>query len=206
MVIAIISLLVSILLPSLSRANELAKRITCLANIKQIGLCVVYYVDDCGRYMGADEYGVRWSFYDYEQHFTELLKPYTDHSGSGQPGNYNADNHSKIFQCPNDPLGNNEGFEFMYHGSSYSFTKQFQAAVPESPQPCNCEAYLTNSHVWWEYHMRTQPDTDSPLYACYGVASTGHNDTWPILFIDQHAEPIASEDISRTYNWNGYYW
>ncbi len=50
-VIAIIALLISILLPSLSRARELSKRLVCQANMKGIGTsCKIY----------ANDYGEKW--------------------------------------------------------------------------------------------------------------------------------------------------
>ncbi len=45
-VIAIIALLISILLPSLSRARELSKRLVCAANIKGVGTSAKIYAND----------------------------------------------------------------------------------------------------------------------------------------------------------------
>jgi len=45
-VIAIIALLVSILLPSLNRAKDLAKRVACLSNLRNMGLGMVMYQSD----------------------------------------------------------------------------------------------------------------------------------------------------------------
>ena len=45
-VIAIIALLISILLPSLSRARELSKRLVCAANLKGIGTSCKLYAND----------------------------------------------------------------------------------------------------------------------------------------------------------------
>ena len=45
-VIAIIALLLGILLPSLRRAREQAKAVTCRSNLKQIGLALTLYTED----------------------------------------------------------------------------------------------------------------------------------------------------------------
>lgn len=51
-VIAIIALLISILLPSLSRARELSKRLVCAANLKGIGTsCKLYANDNFEKWM-----------------------------------------------------------------------------------------------------------------------------------------------------------
>ena len=49
-VVSIIALLVSILLPSLSQAREMAKRTMCQSNARQLMICCAYYADDYGGY------------------------------------------------------------------------------------------------------------------------------------------------------------
>ena len=50
-VISIIALLVAILLPALNKAREQAKLISCMSNIRQVGLgCITYAVDNEGWY------------------------------------------------------------------------------------------------------------------------------------------------------------
>ena len=45
-VISIIALLISILLPALSKAREAAKKVSCLSQVRQIGTFVHIYAND----------------------------------------------------------------------------------------------------------------------------------------------------------------
>jgi prepilin-type N-terminal cleavage/methylation domain-containing protein/prepilin-type processing-associated H-X9-DG protein len=45
-VIGIIALLISILLPSLGKAREAARRVVCLSNLRQVHLSLMYYAND----------------------------------------------------------------------------------------------------------------------------------------------------------------
>lgn len=54
-VVAIIALLISILLPSMSRAKEQARMVVCLSNMKQIGMAFMLYAEDFnGHLPGGD--------------------------------------------------------------------------------------------------------------------------------------------------------
>ncbi len=45
-VVAIIAILAAMLLPALSRAREQARRVTCMNNLRQIGLAIIMYAND----------------------------------------------------------------------------------------------------------------------------------------------------------------
>jgi len=75
-VIAIISLLMGILIPCLGKARQLAYKITCTSNLRQIGFALELYQDDnnaYGPFLGVDP-----STYPIPQHETpeQMLSPY----------------------------------------------------------------------------------------------------------------------------------
>jgi prepilin-type N-terminal cleavage/methylation domain-containing protein len=59
-VIGIIALLISILLPALSRARETANRIKCESNLRQIAMAMFMYTNDNhGYFTGSSRYGAQ---------------------------------------------------------------------------------------------------------------------------------------------------
>lgn len=107
-VIGIIALLISILVPSLSRARETAQRITCLSNMRQLGLAMMMYTqENKGKFpavgLGQAEdwlYGA----VGRDRNEGRLVKY--------QGGRYNP----KIYYCPSDAAEarKSRGLDFSY--------------------------------------------------------------------------------------------
>ena len=124
-VIAIIAILASMLLPSLGKAKDSAKRLACINNLRQNGISLITYAGDYGDsfpYTGLDANGC-WGvgsyeyvwFYQYQEPFLNRLWP-----------SYTAN--GKSFFCPMDrrtyaknwaPSGG--GFMKESNGISYGY-------------------------------------------------------------------------------------
>ena len=78
-VIAIIGILAGMLLPALGRAKEAGKRVSCLNNMRQLGLSMIMYADDNDGYLAPRSHPNRWP--------ARLQKYYRD---------------TRLLKCPDD--------------------------------------------------------------------------------------------------------
>ncbi|MEM1011367.1 MAG: type II secretion system protein [Planctomycetota bacterium] len=107
-VVAIITVLVSVLLPTLARAVDAARTVTCASQMRQIGTASVgYSTDNDGFVVFA-----AWEYEGKEWGFDDMLSPYAGKDLSKaeiDSGNRfdTADqwaNLADIWQCPDDPF------------------------------------------------------------------------------------------------------
>jgi prepilin-type N-terminal cleavage/methylation domain-containing protein/prepilin-type processing-associated H-X9-DG protein len=125
-VIAIIGILAGMLLPALARAKESGRRISCVNNLRQLGLSLRMYGDDNGGHYPLRSGTVRWPmalFDDYKN--TNVLMCASDpHPQSMQvdPVNYPADCAARSYMI-------NGWNDFFYQNNSPEEWDQYLAGT-----------------------------------------------------------------------------
>jgi prepilin-type N-terminal cleavage/methylation domain-containing protein/prepilin-type processing-associated H-X9-DG protein len=116
-VIGIIALLISVLLPALSRAREAANQTACMSNMRQIGLAYMMYANDNKSWLPASARGGGPNFeHDFIQFqnnrdldrsaLGKYLGKISDAGSTNQLiGIENRTFPIKIFRCPSDDWG-----------------------------------------------------------------------------------------------------
>jgi prepilin-type N-terminal cleavage/methylation domain-containing protein len=117
-VIAIIALLMAILLPSLSRARESAKRIVCSGQVKQVGVAVLAYASDYVNRMPTYNSNRAKKPYELVHSYALYRDDFADEMGRLLPmklallyeGGFITE--PKVFYCPSnvDPLYKYESY------------------------------------------------------------------------------------------------
>jgi prepilin-type N-terminal cleavage/methylation domain-containing protein/prepilin-type processing-associated H-X9-DG protein len=139
-VIGIIALLISMLLPSLNKAREQAKRTACLSNIKQAGHALIMYAGANNGKMPQHKGNSRWLFDIPLDTRDSLVSFGVVRSTLYCPTNFDMQNVDELWDFPNKtaPIHCATGYQFLfkrpstnmaslYYGRKYiekSFEKQ----------------------------------------------------------------------------------
>ncbi len=124
-VVAIIGILASILMPSLSKAREKGRQAVCLSNLKQFGVAIELYISANGSYFpprtynGKNSQGRSW----FGKNGNAGGRYSDEHSIDKRPLNpyigISTDKGSQVAQCASDTKESSYGSYYNKYGSSY---------------------------------------------------------------------------------------
>ncbi len=148
-VISVISLLLAVLLPALNTAKRLTRRAVCQANLKQIAMAWLSYLEDSD---GAFCQGINMNhlFGGWEgTGFGSLDRPLNRYAGLDP--NIVTEDGARLFRCPSDSGGifglPPQELAYQYFGNSYQ-TNLFligpSATGPPSPRHMDLHSEINN--------------------------------------------------------------
>lgn len=197
-VVAIIALLISILLPSLSKAKEQGRRAVCLSNLHHIALAFEQYFNDFDHVLPEAAQAPSLNPEDpndddYHPPIMEFLKHYAKNPG--------------LFRCPSD-LPNRSKRDPEYRGMTYFETEGTSYEYIFLPSVAGdvlgglglrVKIDVGDAFVKWNLplpipsHLRHWFDVKtSDLYVLYGFApfhgKRGTRPVRPTLYADNHVE------------------
>lgn len=216
-VIGIIALLISILLPALSRARESAASVQCQSNLRQIGMAVSSYINDnkgyfpplvtFGSWSDPSQYWVPPYWPDYLT--TYLPRGATHHLDlEGRPNTYNA-----VFFCPSEMnhMPSIVDYAAMYYPSDTGIRGPFVwhdgvklVQIPRSSDRAMISdgTYVTNGTRYGSWYFCPPVEyasiaTATNLATAYGPYPPRHGKSMNFLFIDGHVESIQVDPMNQ---------
>jgi prepilin-type N-terminal cleavage/methylation domain-containing protein/prepilin-type processing-associated H-X9-DG protein len=184
-VIAIIALLAAIIFPVFSRARESARAISCLSNLKQIGMGLAMYSEDyAGRYPIAGG-EISWDAVDSSTGNGPWMQQMQSYLKNRQ-----------VFHCPSD--GDSEYSYFLGSRAAYVAVTPPAFAATDTRRIEYPTAFVVSGDTFSRNGSFEVTDADKDDYSqnCVGGEVNGtpsiewqrHNGGQNILFADGHAK------------------
>ncbi|HZL38143.1 MAG TPA: type II secretion system protein [Tepidisphaeraceae bacterium] len=172
-VIGIIALLVSILMPALSRARESAQQVKCLSNLHQLALAAIMYSNDNRGHYPAPAAG---SFLDDDWIAWEPGRPLSDSALARFMGGGPSHAVAEFFRCPSD-------HDFGEHANSYIYSYSANWMILEPRDPSNTAGGYAVS--WFDAYPGGDARQKPTL-----TSTTIRNSTHVIMFLDESSATI----------------
>ncbi len=217
-VIGIIAVLIAILLPTLSRAREMAKQVQCLSNIRQVGMAMVMYTNNNkGYYPGPAQrsplptYSWDWIFFRPVQGplSESAIAPYLWSSGSTDPS---------VLRCPSDDVTNRPAtFNNEPYAYSYTMSGIIAGLYSNYAHPMNvAQVYHPSDKVllieetensvndgdWWPYGYDLLSVRHDHLRRDGDVYGNDHDHRGNAAFVDGHAEFVTRNYVENPSHWD----
>ncbi len=222
-VIAVLSLLISLLLPSLENARESAKTVVCMNNLRQIGIAISTYGQDYGYYPHSFD-SVTYGFFS-TIYLQTYLAPYLSKDTPSTAAGYT--NISTIFICPSAKFLQGSTSEKQCYSAHLRILSCYWNGVapePLTPYPFEersdevilmgdgclgkdmganfCTVQLTCPPIGLNYDVTTaetivDPGPDQDVFTMFGHSYLRfrHKGNSNILFADGHVGQIAKNNL-----------
>jgi|APGre2960657505_1045072.scaffolds.fasta_scaffold01148_5 prepilin-type N-terminal cleavage/methylation domain-containing protein/prepilin-type processing-associated H-X9-DG protein len=159
-VIAIIAILAGLLLPVLARSKDKARGITCLNNLKQLGVAVRMFSDENDGFLPlAERLPTLPSTNPPLPRICDLLAPQLSYNTNALP------QQNTVFRCPNDRVQ-----RFEQNGSSYEWNNWYGGRPVDSPR--HSQNPISEAMLMYDYeNFHSAGLGKNILYADFHVAS-----------------------------------
>jgi len=170
-VIAIIAMLASFLLPALAGAREIARRIKCVSNLRQIGIVLTLYAEDYDGWLLPDHVGGSSS----DNIWSNILR---DFYGLSWP---------EHFDCPSETRGwEASGGQFRW--TQYACNSYLWGSITNHPEWLHKTSQIfdsTTAIMLLDNNRLTSYGVD---YIDLTYEAFRHNDRANVLYADNHVE------------------
>lgn len=208
-VIAIIALLISILLPSLSRARELSKRTVCAANLRGIGQAMyIYAQDDPGIFPAI---ALNDSSNTGKMRIFDSANRSSEPNTTGDPSPtvdmwavVRANNTTpKQFICPStvdspDPAQDTTAYYDFKTNINLSYAYQYQHDIDRriiGPSSEPTFPFMADANPYIKGGVTTDPATDRALSYRGNSSNHTNREGQNILFVDNHVTFEKGPDV-----------
>jgi len=187
-VIAVIALLASLLLPALSKAREMGRRIKCISNLRQFGLALSMYVQDYDGYLFQGDGSYAWTNWAAgNTTFNELYM-----------GDKDLHQRGTVFDCPTGTEGW-RSWENPPDYVDYGYNKDLNL-IRES----RLSGHETTTVTFFD-SRRYVLDASGPGLCYWANAATGqgiqwcHNSGANFLFYDGHVKWDIQDNVADSW-------